>query len=126
VLDDAAPTAIAVAEDADARHLANKAEILRVPRSHRGVDLHAVLEALHTRGVRCLFLEGGPTLAGSFVASNLIDRVVGYIAPAFLGAGKSALMDAGIGTIADAVRLELLHLDRSGPDVRLVARLLRR
>lgn len=123
VLDDAAPTLIAVAEDADASHLEGLAEVLRLPRSSRGLDLHALLGALHRRDVRCVFLEGGPTLAGSFIAARLVDRVIGYVAPVFLGAGKAALGEAGITTIADALRLELLHLDRSGPDLRLVARL---
>lgn len=122
VVDDAAPTLIAVADDADARHLDGVAVVMRVPRGGRGLDLSALLEGLLARDVRAVFLEGGPTLAGAFLMDRLIDRVVNYIAPALLGAGPPGLGDAGIGTIDDIVRLETIGVDRSGPDVRVVAR----
>jgi diaminohydroxyphosphoribosylaminopyrimidine deaminase/5-amino-6-(5-phosphoribosylamino)uracil reductase len=122
VLDDAAPTLIAVATDADADHLTGRAEVLRLPRAARGLDLTALLTALHDRGVRAVFLEGGPTLAGSFLAAGLVDRVISYVAPVLLGAGRPGLGDAGISTLADAPRWDVLRVDRSGPDVRLIAR----
>jgi diaminohydroxyphosphoribosylaminopyrimidine deaminase / 5-amino-6-(5-phosphoribosylamino)uracil reductase len=121
VLDDAAPTLIAVACDADARHLDGAAHVLRLPRAERGLDLQALLGGLAARGVRAAFLEGGPTLAGSFVAEGLVDRVVAYVAPAFLGAGRTALGDAGIGTIGDVLRLRVRHVGSVGDDVRIVA-----
>ena len=125
VCDDAAPTLIVVAEDADASHLDGAVEVLRVRRADRGLDLHAVLAGLLARGVRAIFLEGGPTLAGSFIAQGLVDRVVNYVAPALLGSGKSGLGDAGIRSMADILRLDLVDVARSGADVRLVARPLR-
>jgi diaminohydroxyphosphoribosylaminopyrimidine deaminase/5-amino-6-(5-phosphoribosylamino)uracil reductase len=120
VLDDAAPTLIAVAEDAQADHFGNHA--MRLPRSERGLDLHALLEALEDRGVRSVFLEGGPILAGSFLAEGLIDRVVAYVAPVLIGGGgKTALEGPGAPSIGDASRFRLLDVDRIGPDVRLTA-----
>jgi len=56
-----------------------------------------------------VFLEGGPTLAAAFVQDGLVDEVVAYVAPMLLGAGRSAVGDLGIGTIADALRLELVE-----------------
>ncbi|GGP46275.1 bifunctional diaminohydroxyphosphoribosylaminopyrimidine deaminase/5-amino-6-(5-phosphoribosylamino)uracil reductase RibD [Saccharothrix coeruleofusca] len=126
VCNDAAPTLIVVAEDADASHLDGVAEVLRVRRADRGLDLHDVLAELLARGVRGVFLEGGPTLAGSFIARGLVDRVVNYVAPALLGSGKSGLQDAGIRSMSDILRLELVDVARSGSDVRLVARPVRR
>ncbi|MEU9197176.1 bifunctional diaminohydroxyphosphoribosylaminopyrimidine deaminase/5-amino-6-(5-phosphoribosylamino)uracil reductase RibD [Streptomyces hundungensis] len=120
ILDDAAPTLIAVAEDADAGHLP-EAAVLRVPRAATGLDIPALLAALHTRGVRSVLLEGGPTLAGAFVAAGAVDRVVGYLAPALLGAGPAALAAAGIPTIAEALRLDLTEAVRIGPDLRITA-----
>lgn len=80
------------------------------------------LKALHDRGVRHVLLEGGPTLAGAFVAADCIDEVVAYLAPMLLGAGPAALGDADIGTLGDAVRLELQSVTRLGDDIKLVAR----
>ncbi|WP_425577115.1 bifunctional diaminohydroxyphosphoribosylaminopyrimidine deaminase/5-amino-6-(5-phosphoribosylamino)uracil reductase RibD [Streptomyces enissocaesilis] len=122
VLDDAAPTLIAVARDADAAHLAGtEAEVVRLPRAATGLDIHALLAALHARGVRSVLLEGGPTLAGAFVAAGAVDTVTGYLAPVLLGAGPAALADAGITTIAEALRLDVTETARIGPDLRITA-----
>ena len=122
ILNEAAPTLIAVAEDADARHLESKATVVRIPRSSQGLDLRSLLEALYERGVRGAFLEGGPTLAASFVSAGLVDRYICYLAPALLGAGKPALGDIGARTIQDILRFELIHVTPIGPAVRMVAR----
>lgn len=122
VLDDAAPTLIAVADDADASHLEEMATVVRLPRAKQGLDVEALLHDLHHRGVRGMFLEGGPTLAASFVSAGLVDRIIAYIAPALLGRGKSALQGGTIETMEDILRYELLDVARSGPDVRLIAR----
>ncbi|MFD5030580.1 bifunctional diaminohydroxyphosphoribosylaminopyrimidine deaminase/5-amino-6-(5-phosphoribosylamino)uracil reductase RibD [Streptomyces sp. NPDC058405] len=118
ILDDAAPTLIAVAEDADASHLP---EVVRLPRAAHGLDIPALLAALHERGVRSVLLEGGPALAGSFVAAGAVDLVVGYLAPVLLGAGPTALADAGITTIAEALRLRMTESVRIGTDLRITA-----
>ncbi|MGW2862881.1 bifunctional diaminohydroxyphosphoribosylaminopyrimidine deaminase/5-amino-6-(5-phosphoribosylamino)uracil reductase RibD [Streptomyces sp. NPDC001205] len=120
ILDDAAPTLIAVADDADASHLPPDT-VLRIARTATGLDIAALLAALHTRGVRSVLLEGGPTLAGAFVAAGAVDRVVGYLAPALLGAGPTALAGAGISTIAEALRLDITETVRVGPDLRITA-----
>ncbi|MEU2118368.1 bifunctional diaminohydroxyphosphoribosylaminopyrimidine deaminase/5-amino-6-(5-phosphoribosylamino)uracil reductase RibD [Streptomyces sp. NPDC016459] len=132
VLDDVAPTLIAIAEDAESP-LPETArptgagtattEVVRVPRSERGLSVPALLDALHARGVRSVLLEGGPTLAGAFVAAGAVDQVVGYLAPVLLGAGPAALADAGIGTITDALRLDVTETTRVGPDLRITATL---
>ncbi|MFV2100597.1 bifunctional diaminohydroxyphosphoribosylaminopyrimidine deaminase/5-amino-6-(5-phosphoribosylamino)uracil reductase RibD [Micromonospora sp. LOL_024] len=86
-----------------------------------GVDLPAFLAALHGRGVRAVLLEGGPRLAGAFLAAGLVDRVVGYLAPRLLGAGPAALADAGVTTIAEAIDLETTDVTQVGPDLRITA-----
>jgi diaminohydroxyphosphoribosylaminopyrimidine deaminase/5-amino-6-(5-phosphoribosylamino)uracil reductase len=80
------------------------------------------LKALYDRGVRHVLLEGGPTLAGAFVEARCIDEVVAYLAPALLGAGPAALGDAGIGTLADALMLEIESVSRLGEDIKVVGR----
>ncbi|MFH9608864.1 bifunctional diaminohydroxyphosphoribosylaminopyrimidine deaminase/5-amino-6-(5-phosphoribosylamino)uracil reductase RibD [Streptomyces sp. NPDC017448] len=122
VLDGAAPTLIAVADDAPTDHLP-AASVLRLPRAAAGpgLDLDALLDALHVRGVRSVLLEGGPTLAGAFVAAGKVDKVVGYLAPVLLGAGPAALADAGITTISQALRLEVTETAAIGPDLRVTA-----
>jgi diaminohydroxyphosphoribosylaminopyrimidine deaminase/5-amino-6-(5-phosphoribosylamino)uracil reductase len=124
MLDDTAPTLVAVAEDADTGHLdghAGHVGTVRLPYAGGGLSVPALLEALNERGVRSVLLEGGPTLAGAFIAAGAVDKVVGYLAPALLGAGPTALGDAGIGTIAQALRLDVSEAVRIGPDLRITA-----
>jgi len=68
-----------------------------------------------------VLLEGGPRLAGAFARSGLIDRVLAYLAPALLGAGAASLGDAGVVTIADALRFDLEDVRLLGPDIRISA-----
>lgn len=120
VLDDAAPTLLVVGEDADTGHLPG-VELLRLPLHDGRIDVHELLAGLYERGVRSVLLEGGPTLAGSFVAAGAVDQVVGYLAPVLLGAGPTALADAGIGTLTDALRLHVTDTERIGSDIRITA-----
>jgi len=80
-----------------------------------------VLTELAGRGVVDVLLEGGPTLAGAFLRAGCVHRVLAYLAPAVLGAGSTALGDAGVTTIADALRLHVEDVTMIGPDVRITA-----
>lgn len=102
---------------ADAAVLDDAAETLVLNTREPG----EVLKRLLARDRQHVLLEGGPTLAGAFLRAGLVDRVIAYLAPAMLGAGPAALSDAGVGTIADAIRLEIIDIARVGPDVRLTA-----
>ncbi len=70
-------------------------------------DPRAALDDLYGRDRRHVFLEGGPTLAAAFLAAGLVDEVVAYVAPTFLGAGRSAVGDLGITTMAAALHLRV-------------------
>jgi diaminohydroxyphosphoribosylaminopyrimidine deaminase/5-amino-6-(5-phosphoribosylamino)uracil reductase len=70
-------------------------------------DPHEALKELLARDRQHVFLEGGPTLAAAFLAAGLVDEVVTYVAPMLLGAGRSAVGDLGITTIADALHLDV-------------------
>jgi len=100
---------------ASARVLDDSAPTVRV----RTDDPHEVLAALGER--TDVLLEGGPSLAGAFARAGLIDRVLVYLAPSLLGAGTAALGDAGVMTIADALRFDLEDVQVLGSDVRISA-----
>lgn len=82
-------------------------------------DPHTVLKKLAEREIRHVWLEGGPRLAGAFWNAGLIDRVIGYIAPALLGAGLPAL-EASATTLADLRPIDLSDLTMIGKDIRLI------
>ena len=84
--------------------------------------IDAVSEALsgmYEGGVRAVLLEGGPTLAASFLEARCVDRIVGYLAPALLGAGPTVVGDLGIPSIAQTLRLVVEDVTLVGADVRV-------
>ena len=89
-------------------------------------DLSAVLGTLFDQGRRHVFLEGGPTLAGAFLQAGLVDEVVCYVAPLFIGDGIPAVQGLPFTTIADARHLDVIEVATLGdaPDlnVRLTMR----
>lgn len=86
-----------------------------------GTDLVADLAELQRRGIRSLFIEGGPTLASAFVAAGLVDELLVYLAPVLLGGPMLALGELGVASIDGAHRYELAEVQRLGDDVLLVA-----
>ncbi|MVA76260.1 bifunctional diaminohydroxyphosphoribosylaminopyrimidine deaminase/5-amino-6-(5-phosphoribosylamino)uracil reductase RibD [Auraticoccus sp. F435] len=102
---------------AGARVLDAAAETLQL-RTH---DPEQVLAVLHARGIRTVWLEGGPTLAAAFLAAGLVDEVVAYLAPTLLGAGPAVVADLGIGSLAGALQLHPTDVTVLGPDLRVRA-----
>jgi len=84
-------------------------------------DPHEALAALRERDRQHVFLEGGPTVAGAFLRAGLVDEVVTYLAPMLLGAGRSAVGDLGIESIADALHVDVTDVAvlGHGPDLNL-------
>jgi diaminohydroxyphosphoribosylaminopyrimidine deaminase/5-amino-6-(5-phosphoribosylamino)uracil reductase len=97
-------------------------EIVRSPLDGAGrFELPSLLDRLAERGVRRLLVEGGPTVAGAFVAAALVDRIVAWISPFVLGAGPAAISIPGVGTLVDGRRFEIASVTVIGDDVRIVA-----
>ena len=82
----------------------------------RAGPLEEELRALAAEGVQSLLLEGGPTLAASFLTAGLVDKLLLFVAPVLAGEGPRVFGDL-------EARLELLHLhaEPSGDDVLLEA-----
>lgn len=85
-------------------------------------DPRAALAELFAREVHHVWLEGGPTVAAAFVTEGLVDDVVAYLAPVFLGQGRCALGDIAVATLAEAPRLVPYDVTRVGTDIRVSAR----
>ena len=100
------------------------ADVLVLPRGDAGgVSAPALLEALGKRDVQGVVVEGGATLAWSFVEGGLVDRVVLYVAPILVGgtAAPGVLLGTGFAPITDALGLDFISVERIGRDVRLEA-----
>jgi diaminohydroxyphosphoribosylaminopyrimidine deaminase / 5-amino-6-(5-phosphoribosylamino)uracil reductase len=80
----------------------------------RSGRLEDELAALAGEGVRSLLLEGGPTLAGAFLAAGLVDKLMVFTAPTVSGAGPVAF-----GALQDPLALRHVSVERIGDDVLL-------
>jgi len=80
----------------------------------RSGRLEDELAALAGEGVRSLLLEGGPTLAGAFLAAGLVDKLMVFTAPTLSGAGPVAF-----GALQEPLALRHVSVERIGDDVLL-------
>ncbi|WP_086923707.1 bifunctional diaminohydroxyphosphoribosylaminopyrimidine deaminase/5-amino-6-(5-phosphoribosylamino)uracil reductase RibD [Variovorax sp. JS1663] len=114
----AAACAALEARGAEVRYLANP---------HGKVDLAAMLRDLAAREVNELHVEAGHKLNGSLMREGLVDELLLYMAPKFLGDGlgmASQPYAAGALTRLDqALALEFKSLEAIGPDLRIIARM---
>jgi diaminohydroxyphosphoribosylaminopyrimidine deaminase/5-amino-6-(5-phosphoribosylamino)uracil reductase len=82
-------------------------------------DLRAVLKELGGRSLQSVLVEGGATVAGSFLDAGLVDKVTFFIAPKIIGgtAAPSAIGGAGIERMSDALELERINVIQRGKDI---------
>jgi diaminohydroxyphosphoribosylaminopyrimidine deaminase / 5-amino-6-(5-phosphoribosylamino)uracil reductase len=79
-------------------------------------ELEDELRALAGEGVQTLLLEGGPTLASAFLAADLVDRMLLFVAPTLAGEGATPTR-----ALPAPVRLKRLRAEAVGGDVLLDA-----
>ncbi|MEP6758671.1 MAG: bifunctional diaminohydroxyphosphoribosylaminopyrimidine deaminase/5-amino-6-(5-phosphoribosylamino)uracil reductase RibD [Actinomycetota bacterium] len=88
-----------------------------------GVSPAALTAALGKRDIQGVVLEGGATLAWSFLRDDVVDRIVQYVAPMVVaGATAHGVAEgAGFAPIQRARRVTFRRVERLGPDLRMEA-----
>lgn len=123
------PVWIFCGEDAPAESRARLAdggvEVTVIPLGADGrLDLRSALRALAERGITRLLVEGGPTLAASFLAASTIDEAVIFQGPARSpGARIQPFGPRGINHLTGQAGLRLASERRAGADSIAVYRL---
>ena len=82
----------------------------------RSGALEEELAVLAEEGVQTLLLEGGPTLAASFLEADLVDKLLVFVAARLAGHGKGP-----VAALPGAVSLKRLTCEPVGEDVLLTA-----
>ena len=66
-----------------------------------------------------VMIEAGATLSTAFLTEHLVDEVLSYVAPSFLGQSARAMFNAQFDRMAEQLRFKLIDLQQVGNDVRL-------
>jgi diaminohydroxyphosphoribosylaminopyrimidine deaminase / 5-amino-6-(5-phosphoribosylamino)uracil reductase len=105
---------------------ARGAQVIEMPGPGGKVDLAAMLRDLAKREVNELHVEAGYKLNGSFIREGLVDELLVYLAPKLIGSGQGMANLGPIAELASALPLDFTSATRIGPDLRVVARVLRK
>ncbi len=102
------------------------AEIVCLPNADGRVDLTALLQELGRRGINELHVEGGFRLNGALLAAGLVDELLLYLAPCFIGDVARGMFDLpGLGSLAGKHRLSVRDVRMLGTDIRVLGRFVR-
>jgi diaminohydroxyphosphoribosylaminopyrimidine deaminase / 5-amino-6-(5-phosphoribosylamino)uracil reductase len=102
------------------------AKVLVMPNPHGKVELPDLLDELGRRGWNEIHVEAGNRLNGSLLREGLIDELVVYLAPSLIGdSGRGMFSLPALASLDEQVRLTIRDVRMIGPDVRVIARVLR-
>jgi diaminohydroxyphosphoribosylaminopyrimidine deaminase / 5-amino-6-(5-phosphoribosylamino)uracil reductase len=91
--------------------------VLPVRSGNGRISLSEALVEISNQGVMSILLEGGSSLASACFREQLIDKIVYYIAPKFLGGGIPALFGNTTESMANAVSLRDVNYRQVGEDL---------
>jgi len=94
-------------------------EVVSLPGADGRVDLPAMLRELGQRQINELHVEAGAGLSGALIRKGLVDEIVLYLAPVWLGPGLPSLDLPELAGLDQALRWRIEDLARVGEDVRL-------
>ena len=116
-------TTDAVAADRLGQYSARGATVWLLPPKEGRVDVPEFLRKIGAEGVRSVLLEGGPTLAGSFLRANCVQKLLVFVAPLLVGSDDVPSLLAGRddSVLGNARRFHFSSVRRIGPDVLLTA-----
>jgi diaminohydroxyphosphoribosylaminopyrimidine deaminase/5-amino-6-(5-phosphoribosylamino)uracil reductase len=88
------------------------------------IEIAAALRRLAELECNEVLVETGPRLAGSFVASGLVDEIVLYVAPTLLGdtAQPAFVLPQPLRALGERARFTYHDVRQVGPDLRLTLR----
>ena len=98
------------------------AEVITLAGTKHGIDLQAMCETLASKyEVNEVLLETGATLGGAMLREQLLDEIVLYIAPMFMGNQARALFNLPhIETLSQHIPLKISDIRAVGRDWRVI------
>jgi diaminohydroxyphosphoribosylaminopyrimidine deaminase/5-amino-6-(5-phosphoribosylamino)uracil reductase len=94
-------------------------ETLALNKGLKGLDLTELLKELALKNCNEVLIETGATLAGQFVDQELVDEMVLYMAPCFMGSDARPMLNMPLQKMADKKLVKVIDMRMVGSDMRL-------
>ena len=78
------------------------------------VDLEKLMGILYERGIKKLMVEGGSEVIGEFLKKGLVDEMLIFYAPIFVGEGAPSIFGIKGSGIEDIIRMKIRDIRRLG------------
>ncbi len=121
--DSEAGVIVVVTPEASAENIAilekSGAEVIVTPAKEGRVCFKTLMKTLGERSITSVLVEGGGKVNASALASGVVDKVMCFVAPKFIGGNQApgVLDGEGIARLADAPELERLTITEVGCDL---------
>jgi diaminohydroxyphosphoribosylaminopyrimidine deaminase/5-amino-6-(5-phosphoribosylamino)uracil reductase len=103
------------------RRIMERDPIVYRPDRSPTVDPLDVMTDLGRRGIVSAMIEGGPSVAASFLNAGAVDDIVWYVG-AKLAGGRGLPAIAGVfDSMSDIIDIEVTAVQRIGPDIKISA-----
>jgi len=102
-------------------------EILKLPLTNRKIDLKALMKKLGARGIDSVLIEGGGELGWSAIESEIVDKIITFIAPKIIGGTNSKTPIEGVGyaTIKETQKLKFENVEMIQGDILIEAKIIK-
>jgi diaminohydroxyphosphoribosylaminopyrimidine deaminase/5-amino-6-(5-phosphoribosylamino)uracil reductase len=91
-------------------------EVMTLRGSGKRLPLDKVFEELGELELLSVMMEAGPTLMDAALRGGVVDKVILFVAPKFLGSGALPVLSGQFRSLAAAPALRNIRLHRFGPD----------
>ncbi|MCY4218250.1 MAG: bifunctional diaminohydroxyphosphoribosylaminopyrimidine deaminase/5-amino-6-(5-phosphoribosylamino)uracil reductase RibD [Gammaproteobacteria bacterium] len=96
-------------------------EIISSYNKENRVELVEMLKECGKRQMNTILVEAGPSLAGNFLKQGLVDELVLYLAPSFLGNDALAMFNLPqITELSEKIQMSITHVESLGSDIKIV------
>jgi diaminohydroxyphosphoribosylaminopyrimidine deaminase / 5-amino-6-(5-phosphoribosylamino)uracil reductase len=98
-------------------------DIKQISLKNNRLNLLEVCQTLAKMEINELFVECGATLAGAFISEKLVDELILYVAPTFLGDQARGLLQLPqLIHLQDRINFQIKEIRHIGQDLRLILR----
>jgi diaminohydroxyphosphoribosylaminopyrimidine deaminase/5-amino-6-(5-phosphoribosylamino)uracil reductase len=101
--------------ESDSQILGTDAETVLI----KSQDFNELISLANDRGFNQLLIESGPTLGTALLREELIDEIILFQAPTFLGSGTPSIGDLGISNISGRLDFEITDVEVIGADLKI-------